>query len=59
MTHEVRIDGKETTLTFASYSGSRGYQYRTPGNTASHAFPWELAKGMRFRTNGHDYEVLS
>lgn len=57
-TFKVKIDGVETTLTFDSVSGSRGYQYLTPGNAASHAFPHPLRVGKRFRTNGHDYEVI-
>lgn len=55
---QVRIDGIETILTFDSQSGSRGYQYLTPGNTASHAFAAPLQPGQSFRTNGHSYEVL-
>ena len=59
MTHRVRIDGVETTLTFDLYSPARGYQYLTPGSTASHAFLDPLEAGQAFRTNGHRYEVLS
>jgi hypothetical protein len=59
--HRVRIDGQETVLTFDAFSRSRGYQYLTPGNWASHAFPWPLNewRGAIFRLNGHSYEVLS
>jgi hypothetical protein len=59
--HRVRIDGQETTLTFDAFSWARGYQYLTPGNRGSHAFPWPLDRmsGRSFRTNGHSYEVLS
>ena len=57
--HRVRIDGKETTLTFDSHSGSRGYQYLTPGAASSHAFNEPLKAGTAFRTNGHRYEVLT
>ena len=57
--HRVRIDGHETTLTFDRYSGARGNQYLTPGNTSSHAFVEPLVAGTVFRTNGHRYEVLS
>ncbi len=59
MTYRVTIDGVTTVLTFDSYSGSRGYQYLTPGNTESHAFPKYLVPGQKFRTNGHDYEVTA
>jgi hypothetical protein len=59
VTHRVRIDGVETVLTFDRYSGARGYQYLTPGAAASHAFPFKLEPGQRFRANGHEYEVLS
>jgi hypothetical protein len=59
MSHKVRIDGVETTLTYQSYSGARGHQYLTPGNASSHAFRDPLKKGDHFRTNGHTYEVLS
>lgn len=57
----VKIDGVETTLRYDSHSGSRGHQYLTPGNRASHAFPWRLEHraGQAFRINGHDYVVLS
>ncbi len=58
-THRVTIDGEETTLTFDSFSGARGYQYLTPGNRASHAFRDKLQAGQRFRTGGHTYEILS
>ena len=56
----VTIDGVETTLTYDSHSGSRGYQYLTKGNWASHAFPWRLEDriGEAFHTNGHDYVIL-
>ncbi len=57
--HKVRIDGTETTLTYDCHSGSRGHQYLTPGATSSHAFPFQLEAGQAFRTNGHDYVVLS
>jgi hypothetical protein len=57
--HKVLIDGVETTLTFEHFSGSRGYEYHTPGHTSSHAFNEHLKKGMKFRTNGHTYEVLT
>lgn len=57
--HVVIIDGEKTTLTFESFSGNRGYQYLTPGNTSSHAFNEPLIPGTKFRTNGHDYEVLT
>lgn len=61
MTHKVKIDGVETTLTYDRHSGARGYQYLTPGNTASHAFTCYLSSvvGSTFRTNGHTYEVLT
>ncbi len=56
----VKIDGVETTLRYDSHSGNRGHQYLTPGNRASHAFPWRLEHraGQAFRINGHDYVVL-
>jgi hypothetical protein len=57
--HRVRIDGKETVLTLDCFSGSRGYQYLTPGNWESHAFSRQLVKGACFSTNGHRYEVLT
>lgn len=59
--YRVKIDGVETTLTYDSYSGARGHQYLTPGNAASHAFPFTLGlmAGQRFKTNGHTYEVLN
>ena len=57
--HRVKIDGVETTLTFDAFSGARGYQYLTPGNASSHAFARPLEAGQRFRTGGHDYEVMS
>ena len=55
----VTIDGVDTTLTYDSHSGSRGYQYLTPGNRASHAFPWKLEdrRGHSFRINGHEYVI--
>ncbi len=59
MSHRVRIDGVETTLTYDRHSGARGYQYLTPGNAASHAFPDTLQKGQVFRCNGHRYEILT
>lgn len=59
MTHKVRIDGVETTLTYNKFSGARGHQYLTPGATSSHAFSQTLQAGQRFRTNGHDYEILT
>jgi len=59
MPFRVKIDGVATTLTFDSHSGSRGYQYLSPGATSSHAFRERLVPGQKFRTNGHDYEVLS
>lgn len=57
----VKIDSVETMLTYDSHSGSRGYQYLTPGHWASHAFPWKLEDrvGECFRTNGHDYQIIS
>jgi hypothetical protein len=56
----VKIDGVETTLTFGSLSGSRGYQYLTPGNQSSHAFTRPLeAMPRMFRTNGHVYEKIA
>jgi hypothetical protein len=54
----VTIDGVETTLTYDRHSGSRGHQYLTPGNAASHAFGQPLVVGQAFRTNGHRYEIL-
>jgi hypothetical protein len=57
-TIRVRIDGRETTLRYDSYTPSRGHQYLTPGNTASHAFPGMLKPGEVFTANGHLYEVL-
>jgi len=59
MKFRVRIDGIETTLTYDSFSGARGHQYLTPGNTSSHAFASKLEIGEVFRTNGHRYEVLA
>lgn len=53
----VIIDGVETTLTYDRYSGNRGYQYLTPGNTASHAFQRQLGTGQHFTCNGHTYYV--
>lgn len=58
MPFRVKIDGVETTLAFDSHSGSRGYQYLTPGAARSHAFPKPLVPGQHFRANGHDYAVL-
>lgn len=56
----VKIDGVETTLTFDSLSGSRGYQYLTPKNESSHAFSSPLEHMPRkFRTNGHVYEKIT
>lgn len=55
----VLIDGVETTLTFSRTSGSRGHEYLTPGNTASHAFDWHPRPGEKFLTNGHEYEILA
>lgn len=57
----VRIDGVETTLRYDCFSMSRGPQYLTPGNRASHAFPWRLEhrQGQCFHTGGHTYEILS
>lgn len=56
----VKIDGVETTLTFDSLSGSRGYQYLTPGNQSSHAFSRPLEQmPWKFRTNGHVYEKIT
>lgn len=59
--HQVRIDGKETTLRYDGHSFARGYAYLTPGNAASHAFPFTLAQyvGRAFTTGGHRYEVLT
>lgn len=59
MTKHVLIDGVYTPLTYDSFSGARGHQYLTPGNTSSHAFSQALFVGQKFRTNGHDYEVLA
>lgn len=59
MKFRVRIDGVETTLKYDCYSGARGHQYLTPGNTSSHAFSQQLCAGEVFRTNGHRYEVLA
>ncbi len=59
-TAKLRIDGVETVLTYDCYSGARGYQYLTPGNRASHAFPWppdRMLLGGSFRMNGHLYEA--
>lgn len=58
MKFKVKIDGVETTLTYDRESGARGKQYLTPGNASSHAFPFPLRVGEKFRVNGHDYEVL-
>lgn len=58
MTYRVLIDGVETTLTYDRHSGARGNQYLTPGAASSHAFSFHLQPGMKFRTNGHTYEVL-
>lgn len=58
MTFKVKIDGVPTTLTFDSHSGARGYQYLTPGATSSHAFREPLVPGQKFRTSGHDYEII-
>ena len=55
----VTIDDVETTLTYGSHSGSRGHQYLTPGNAASHAFAQPLVVGQAFRTNGHRYQILA
>lgn len=55
---KVKIDGVETTLTFEYASGSRGYEYHTPGHSSSHSFNDHPQKGQKFRTNGHLYEVL-
>lgn len=56
----VKIDDKETTLTYDSYSGACGYQYLTPGNKSSHAFSWPLSimVGSVFRTSGHKYHII-
>jgi hypothetical protein len=54
----VLIDGVETTLTFAHASGSRGYEYHTPGHASSHSFSAHPEPGQRIRTNGHDYAFL-
>ena len=59
MKFRVRIDGVETTLTYDQFSGARGYQYLTPGNTSSHAFASHLEVGDVLRTNGHRYEVIA
>lgn len=53
----VLIDDKETILTYDRHSGARGYQYLTPGNTASHAFQRPLAPGQHFTLNGRRYYV--
>lgn len=57
---KVVIDGKETVLTYDSYSGARGYQYLTPDKGRSHAFARRLneLRGTEFKTNGHAYKVL-
>lgn len=56
----VEVDGVETTLTFDSHSGSRGYQYLTPGAGGSYAFPFQLETqiGAAFRTGGHAYKIV-
>jgi hypothetical protein len=58
--YRVRIDGRETVLTYDRLSWSRGHQYLTPGNVTSHAFEGTLAPlvGAAFTVNGHRYEVL-
>jgi hypothetical protein len=58
VTFRVTIDGVPTTLTYDRHSGTRGHQYLTAGNAASHAFAQPLVVGQRFRTNGHHYEIL-
>lgn len=58
MTYKVLIDGVEDTLTYDRESGARGRQYLTNNNRASHAFSFKLEPGQKFRTNGHNYEVL-
>jgi hypothetical protein len=56
----VKIDGVETTLTFDSMSGSRGYQYLTPKNESSRAFSRPLEQmPWKFQTNGHVYEKIT
>lgn len=55
----VLIDGVYTMLIYGSFSHACGHQYLTPGNASSHAFQHALIVGDKFRTNGHDYEVLA
>lgn len=53
---KVKIDGRDTTLTFVGTSHG-GYQYNEPGNVRAHTFPFQLTYKMCFRTNGQRYET--
>ncbi len=53
---KVKIDGRETTLTYVGMSHG-GYQYNEPGNVRAHTFPFRLEHGMCFRVSGHQYET--
>jgi hypothetical protein len=54
----VMIDGKPNTLTLVYVSANGDKQYNTAGNASGHTFGFSLEKGMKFRTNGHSYEII-
>lgn len=58
MVFEVTIDGEPNTLTYQSYSGSRGHQYLTRGNVSSFGFLTHPEPGQRFKWSGHDFVIL-
>lgn len=53
----VKIDGADNVLTLVYLSGA-GYQYNTRGNESGHTFRGALQVGDKFRTGGHEYQII-
>ena len=57
---KIKIDGIETTFSYRN-NGTPFFQFNTEGNKEGHTFKDDLRlkpKGTKFRTNGHEYEIL-
>ena len=60
----VNIDGVTKTLRLVAWRGPNlGSQWNEMDDmraVAAHRLPWHLCTpGMKFRTNGHEYEIIS
>lgn len=56
---KVKIDGRETVLTFEGLRWDDCQVYHEPRHVRAHTFhPTDIQEGTKFRVNGHAYEIV-